>query len=95
MFPLGSSESIKIGFAPVISIACAVATWVMLGTITSSPLVNPLARHDKCSAAVQLDTVTAYFEFTYFENSLSNKDVYFPCVNQPLLKTSSTFLNTF
>ena len=72
-------------FAPVYSIACAVAVCVIAGTIISSPCLNPAAIQDKCSPAVQLETVKAYLELVYFLNFSSNNFVYLPCVSHPLL----------
>ena len=85
IFPVKGSISAKITFAPVYSTACAVAVCVWAGTITSSPFLKPAAKHDKWSPAVQLDTETAYFAFVNLQNSFSNKLVYLPCVNHPLL----------
>ena len=48
-----SSTSAKTTVAPVCSTTLAVAAKVIEGTITSSPGPIPLARRDRCIAAVQ------------------------------------------
>ena len=84
MFPVIEFISTKIAFAPVYSTACEVAVCDIAGTITSSPFFKPIDKQDICNAAVQLETVNEYFELVNFLNSFSNKEVFFPCVSQPL-----------
>ena len=70
IFPVILSTSAKTAFAPVYSIAWAVAVCVCAGTITSSPFLKPEARQEICKPAVQLETESAYFDFVNFSQDL-------------------------
>src|SRR3989304_4787558 len=82
MLRVFSSMSAKTGLAPQKSGAFAVAAKVMTGVITSSP--GPMLRTliDRCSAAVQLFTETAYFAPTYSAKVFSNSAAFGPPVSQ-------------
>ena len=60
------------GLALQAKIALASATKVRSGMITSSCSLIPNAFNDKCKAAVQFDTATAYFDLVYLQKSASN-----------------------
>ena len=60
------------GFALQASIAFASATKVRSGIITSSFSLIPNAFSERCNAAVQLETATAYLDFEYLPKSASN-----------------------
>ena len=64
--------SVTIGLALHAKTAFASATNVKSGIITSSSFLIPNAFNDKCNAAVQFETATAYFAFVYLQKSVSN-----------------------
>src|SRR3954463_1223653 len=70
--------------------AAAVAANVNGGTITSSPGPTPAARYARWSAAVQLETATAWRPPTYSANTSSNAAVRGPMVSQPERRVSAT-----
>ena len=71
-------ESTKIGFAPTYFIEFTVATYVNVGTITSSPFFISRDNKAKCKAAVPLTHEIAYFNLTNSLNFLSNFSIYMP-----------------
>ncbi len=91
---VSSSISAKTGFAPVRSIASAVAEKVKEGRITSSRGPMFAARRAACKADVPLDTAIACLIPIYSANLCSNSITRGPIpllsVNIPLLSTSTT-----
>ena len=69
------------GLALQAKIALASATKVRSGIITSSRSLIPNAFNDKCNAAVQFDTATAYFDLVYLQKFVSNFSNCGPSVN--------------
>ena len=67
--------SVTIGLALHAKIAFASATNVKSGIITSSSFLIPNTFNDKCNAAVQFETATAYFAFVYLQKLVSNFSV--------------------
>src|SRR3954465_13216231 len=82
--------SAKTGSAPPKRAAAGGATNVNGGTITSSPGPTPAARYARWSAAVQLETATAWRPPTYSANTSSNSAVRGPMVSQPERRVSAT-----
>ena len=67
-----SSQSTKIGFAPISTIAPTVATKVFAAVITSSPGKIPIDFRDNLSASVPELTPTAYLVPISFAKFFSN-----------------------
>ena len=87
LYVLGST-SMKMGFASQYNTECPVAGCVKSATRTSSPFSMPIPSSDKCSAAVQFVTATAYFAPTHLAKASSNSFVFGPCETQPDSRTS-------
>ena len=58
--------------------------------ISSSPFVRSDDKHERCSAAVPLDTETAYFETTYSERFFSISLIFGPVVKKSIFWTFTT-----
>ena len=78
MFPVILSTSTNIGVAFNSSTACAVATCVCAGIITSSPIRISIAMRERCNPAVQFDRITACLHPVSLQNSSSNLEEYLP-----------------
>ena len=68
----------------------AEAAKVMGEVIASSPLRRPAARHARCSAAVPLQTATAYLAPVYAHSAASNSLTLGPCVRKSERMTAET-----
>src|SRR4051794_20112251 len=78
MFQVVASESTKTGRAPQYATAFAEATYVRVGTMTSSPLVMPSARSARCRATVPFEQDMPCSTVQNFANSRSKLSIYFP-----------------
>src|SRR3972149_9320961 len=84
--------STKPGFALQYNAQFAEATKVFGEVHNRSSLPSPAARHAIWSAAVPLETATAYFAPQYLATADSNCSIKGPCVSQSLFKILTTFL---
>ena len=69
-------------------IACTQPQNVSEGTITSSPVLTPMASRARCKAAVPELTATTWLAPRYNFSRPSNSITNWPCPSQPVPKTS-------
>ena len=95
MFFVSFSISTKTGFAFSNNIEFEEAIKLKGVVITSSPSFMPSALTHKCNPAVPELTAKAYFVPIYFENLLSNSNIFGPMLNVPDFRTFSTSFMSF